>query len=740
MTLSKVIPVMLSDRISGHASQQIDIRNPLWIRLAAIGSGTVFLACAALGTLSWYKQSAMVDRAIETELTKSGIAVFDDFAAQNRNLMAVATTIAQEPGIGDLVEAGARDELIRRYANAMPLLKSEASIQMITFDKAPGIAVARVHDAGSFGDDITQRRRMIVEAFAQGKAMVGIEPGRNHTLGSFATVPLLTSNGFTGAVDVGTALTDAYFERLKQTHNVDLAIQIDQGTRFETQNATFAAKTFLTPVETRAAIEGNALRKIVDNGGKSLAITAFPLKDFSGRKIGVLELVDDVTAIISEGRATLWATIIGSIMIAMLSLVLFVAFAISLSKPISKLTIAMNRLARGDLDTDVDPGRSDEIGAMAKAVQVFKDNALALKQAALDREYLEAASDAERLRNEAQKQKLAQEQDHVVQALAHGLVRLSEGDLTTQIDGGFAAEYRKLQDDFNAAVGRLQQTMTVIAGTTQEIRAGTVEIAQASDDLSRRTEQQAASLEETATSSGEITSRVQSTAATAKRLSEIVAEARSSAEKSGAIVSDAVTAMSDIESSSQQIGRIIGVIDEIAFQTNLLALNAGVEAARAGDAGRGFAVVASEVRALAQRSAEAAKEIKGLISMSMTQVDQGVSLVGMTGEALEQIVKQIAELNSLVSIITTDAHEQAAGLHQVNTAVGHMDQMTQQNAAMVEQATAAAHTLADRAGDLDHLVGGFKLSGGIADISLRTGSSVHSQTRPAVSNRDRMRA
>jgi methyl-accepting chemotaxis protein len=713
--MSKVNLMKVFDCISGNALQQLNIRNPLWKRLAAVGSGTVFLACAALGTLSWYKQSAMVDHAIETELTKAGIAIFDDLAAQTRNLAAVANTIAQEPGIGDLVEAGAHDELISRYANAMPALKSEASIQMLTFSKAPGIAIARVHDAGNFGDDITQRRRMIVEALAQGKMMIGIEPGRTRALSSFATVPLLTSSGFSGVVDVGTALTDAYFERLKKTHNVDLAIQTPEGERFETQNATFAAKTFLTTAEAKAAISGSMMRKIVDEGGRSFAIAAFPMKDFSGRAIGVLELADDVTAIISEGHAALWATLIGSAAIAALSLVLFVTFAISLSRPITALTLAMNRLARGDLETQIEAGRPDEIGAMAAAVQIFKDNALALERATLERKHMAEASETERRGNEAERQRLTREQEEVVQALANGLERLSSGDLTTQIDAAFAPDYRKLRDDFNTAVARLQQTMKVIADTTREIHSGTGEIAQASDDLARRTEQQAATLEETAASSGEITVRVQSTAATAKQLRDVVGQARSSAEKSGAIVNDAVTAMSEIETSSQQIGRIIGVIDEIAFQTNLLALNAGVEAARAGDAGRGFAVVASEVRALAQRSAEAAKEIKGLISSSMTQVDQGVSLVGMTGDALKQIVSQITGLNTLVSTIAADATEQAAGLHQLNTAISHMDQMTQQNAAMVEQSTAAAHTLSERAGHLDRMVGGFSLGEETAD-------------------------
>jgi methyl-accepting chemotaxis protein len=258
-------------------------------------------------------------------------------------------------------------------------------------------------------------------------------------------------------------------------------------------------------------------------------------------------------------------------------------------------------------------------------------------------------------------------------------------------------------------MSQLRQTMQTVIGRTHGLRSGGQEITQASDDLSKRTEQQAASLEETAAALDQITATVKKTADGAIEARKVVAVAKDDAEKSGAVVRQAVSAMTRIEDSSNQIGQIIGVIDEIAFQTNLLALNAGVEAARAGDAGKGFAVVASEVRALAQRSAEAAKEIKALISASSDQVAQGVDLVGQTGRALARIAEQVAQINGVVSEIAASAQEQATGLHQVNAAVNQMDQVTQQNAAMVEQATAAAHSLREETDALSDLISQFRV-------------------------------
>ena len=305
-----------------------------------------------------------------------------------------------------------------------------------------------------------------------------------------------------------------------------------------------------------------------------------------------------------------------------------------------------------------------------------------------------------------------------VKQIGVGLSKLSEGDLKHRIETEFIPVLEPLRVDFNASLEALERSISAVSGNTQLIGSGADEISTAADDLSRRTEQQASSLEETAAALEQITVTVKKTAEGAKHARDIVSTAKVDADKSGEVVREAMEAMTGIDKSSKQIGDIIGAIDEIAFQTNLLALNAGVEAARAGDAGRGFAVVASEVRALAQRSAQAAKEIKGLISASTAQVDQGVRLVTKTGEALGRIVAQVVEINTVITEIAASAHEQATGLQQVNTAVSEMDRVTQKNAAMVEEMTAAAHGLAGESDELRQLVARYQI-GETTDDPLR---------------------
>jgi methyl-accepting chemotaxis protein len=382
-----------------------------------------------------------------------------------------------------------------------------------------------------------------------------------------------------------------------------------------------------------------------------------------------------------------------------------------ISRPVRALSRGMTDLADGQLDVAVvGAGRKDEVGLMARAVQIFKDNAVALRGAETEQARASAANESERAHNEAVTSAAARDQAFVMERLADALSRLSSGDLTVRISDAFPKGYEAIRDDFNGAIVQLDEAMGGIVAVVGTVGSSADEIAAAADNTARRSEQQAASLEETAAALDEITATVRRASQGAGEASRVVTSTRSDAARSGEVVRGAVAAMNGIEQSSVQIGNIVGVIDEIAFQTNLLALNAGVEAARAGESGRGFAVVAQEVRALAQRSAQAAKEIKGLISASTAQVDEGVRLVGQTGEALDGIVLKVGEIDALVSELAASAKEQATGLNEVNAAVNQMDQGVQQNAAMVEQATAVSHTLKTDIGGLVQMIGRFEVS------------------------------
>ena len=429
-------------------------------------------------------------------------------------------------------------------------------------------------------------------------------------------------------------------------------------------------------------------------------------------------LVTDIPSAAINGPADRLAVamMIGGLVI--LGLVLGALFFVTdrvVRRPLAQLTASVGALNAGRYEDPVKGTSStDEVGGIARALEGFRHDLAETGRLRAEQERDRAHAEAERQRNEAIRQSAEEEQKFVVASVGEGLSRLSDGDLGYRLETAFPQDYRKLQDDFNTAMGRLEDTMSAIIGSAGGIRSTTSEISQAADDLSRRTEQQAASLEETAAALEQVTTTIRHASDGAERARGIVEAARGNATRSGEVVSEAVAAMHDIEASAQQIAQITSVIDEIAFQTNLLALNAGVEAARAGDAGRGFAVVASEVRALAQRSAEAAKEIKTLIGASTERVNQGVKLVDGTGEALTRIIAEVAEINGLVSDIAASAREQATGLAEINTAVNQMDQMTQQNAAMVEQSTAASHSLAQEAGSLADMMGRFRIRQSVA--------------------------
>jgi methyl-accepting chemotaxis protein len=462
----------------------------------------------------------------------------------------------------------------------------------------------------------------------------------------------------------------------------------------------------------------------IDQNRASPMLPGF-LANFEALEKGMSGVSDRIEAHLAEvdARARGAATLASWLLLAttLATLLLVVAIGILCRRyvvmPLTTLVGVVHRMTSGDLSVAVPAtAREDELGQLASATAGLRDQLVAAERAKEEQTAL------------------------IVDSLGQALHRLAEGDLVSRVDADLTGPFARIKSDFNAAVAALQETLTGVSASAAGITSGASDIRQASDDLSQRTEQQAASLEETAAAMDEITGTVRQTAARAGSANTAVRSAREEAQQSGVVVRDAVEAMGGIERTSGEISEIISVIDGIAFQTNLLALNAGVEAARAGDAGKGFAVVASEVRALAQRSAEAAKDVKMRINASSQQVGEGVRLVGETGEALRRIIERIAEIDGLVAGIASSAEQQATGLQQVNTAVGEMDGVTQQNAAMVEQATAAARSLATEAESMARQIARFRTgSGAVASPVAAVSQHASRSARPIAAAGKRQR-
>ncbi len=443
----------------------------------------------------------------------------------------------------------------------------------------------------------------------------------------------------------------------------------------------------------------------------------------------------EIQATMENGVTT--GIVLGALGLILASTIAFV-IARGITGPIGAITNAMGALADNKLDTEI-PGldHRSEIGLMAKAVDIFKQNAIKIRQlaaqeAALQEKNADLQSNIATVVNAAVagdfSRRITKRYDNpdldafatnvntLVESVDTGIAEtgrvinaLSQGDLTESMEGQYQGVFAELQSNVNETMATLRRLMEEVRQSSDAINGGADEIRDASNDLSKRTETQAASLEETSSALEEITVAVKTSTERAQESSRMVADARQFAERSSGVVEDATAAMARIEQASNEITQIINVIDEIAFQTNLLALNAGVEAARAGEAGKGFAVVAQEVRELAQRSATAAKDIKALINKSGEEVQTGVRLVTTTGDALREIQTRVIGIAGQVTSIATAAQEQSTGLHEISTAVNQMDQMTQQNAAMVEEAAASTNRLADETAHLKALISRFKV-------------------------------
>ncbi|WP_322964019.1 methyl-accepting chemotaxis protein [Sphingomonas fuzhouensis] len=416
--------------------------------------------------------------------------------------------------------------------------------------------------------------------------------------------------------------------------------------------------------------------------------------------------VDELAAVRGARKTAVqmgqWSLVVGGLVMIGVAVAMAIMLSRALGRPIVRLTGIMEQLARGRNEITVpDADRGDELGSMSRAVVVFRDAAIA-----------KARADAE--------------QNEVVDRIGGALGQLADSDLTAKLSG-FPPSYAAIERDFNTAVSRLSAALAAVRINAAGIASGTVEMNEAADDLARRAEQQAASIEETSAAMNEIAQSVTAAAAKAHSAETIVRKATGDVANSEAIVRRTVSAIGDIERSSNEIAEIIAVIDGLSFQTNLLALNAGVEAARAGDAGKGFAVVASEVRALAERSAEAARDISARITTTVDRVRSGVELANKTDESLRLIATGMQDITGLVESIAGGASEQATSIQQVNLAINDMDGVTQANAAMVEEVTAAVRALSGETRALEDQINRFRVD----DVAMAPSAPVVPMRRAA---------
>ncbi len=671
--------------------------------------------------------------------------------------LAQAEVIASLPAVQEAVAA--QDDLTLEHllAGGFEDMKAKAGVVQLQFHLPPATSLIRIHKLSKRGDDLSGFRQTVVDANTEGKSLSGLERGRAG-LGARGVAAVHYQGKQVGTVEVGLNIGVKFLSGLASRSGNAFEFYLMPDTTIATFNAadqanyrlgaTIDSEPLLTAAELSYLQAGEMLERDQMIGNVLHALRALPIRDYSGAVTGVVTLlvpIDDY-AVISRQLATT------AVVAAALASAIGIAFGLfsgrNVAKRLQAIVSTIERMSDHDGTLEIVGGdRSDEIGGVLRALKRFqtgmrerieREQAQKAEEEARQEQEAEARKREEqqaleRRKAEAEAAKVAQqqeiaaanaraaeaekrhaeervrEQQSVVETLASGLAALAAGDLGYQISQALPGEYETLRHDFNRAVSELRETMVALDTNAGRIDGEVGSIVQASDDLSRRSEQNAATLEETAAALDILTASVRSAAEGAAEAKRLIEDTNHNADEGSASVTRAVEAMNRIEASSHSIVKITSVIDEIAFQTNLLALNAGVEAARAGDAGRGFAVVASEVRALAQRSSDAAREISALIGSSEQEVKQGVELVGQTGKALEQILASVRNISDQVIVIANSSEEQASGLGEINTAVNQLDTTTQQNAAMFEETSAATAVLSNKTRELVTAIRRFKL-------------------------------
>src|ERR1700723_3190834 len=615
------------------------------VRLILAISLTVAAACGILGTFSVIQQRALMRLALDQQLKLQYDSVIATLDYEGRAGLAVSAVLANLPPIADAVAKGDRAAMEQLLSAPLEAIKAQG-IPLISFHAPPAINFFRAHDPKHFGEDISARRNTVGESNRTGKAIVGVEAGRD-SLSIFAMTPIMRDGKSIAVADIGVSFNKQFVDSVKQRFGVDLAVHRFDGKAFANIGSTFVEQSLATQEELKSAFEGGALRRDTTLGGHPVALYLGQIKNYAGQPVAVIELIKDTTAYEAASTSSQRTLIFGTIAILIAAALLALVLGRGMSRPLAAITVVMNRLSSGDTDVEIPGGdRKDELGPMAGAVDVFRRNMI---ESRLLREEQEAAKKQSEAEKSALQRRMADRFESDVRSLVSAVARATE-------------DMQRVASEITASVN----------GTSAQATAA----AAASEEASSSINTVAAATEELASSVAEISRQVTHSSGVADAA---VGKAAKTNEMVGALAA-----------SGEKIGDVLRLISAIAGQTNLLALNATIEAARAGEAGRGFAVVASEVKSLASQTAKATEEISGQIADIQKVANEAI-------EAIKGIGGIIGEVNEVATAIAAAVEEQGAATQEISRNTQYAAQGTRnvsENIAGVKADADAAATVA----------------------------------------------